>query len=70
MLFRSGVWEAVVFDVDVVALVDDAVDALAVGGPKVIIVGLFGVEADRVEKLEGERAKEDVDVGEVFGAIV
>ena len=65
-----GVWEAVVFDVDVVAFVDDAVDALAVGGPEVVVVGLFGVEADRVEKFKGEGAEEDVDVGEVFGAIV
>ena len=53
-----------------VAFVDDAVDALAVGGPEVVVVGLFGVEADRVEKLEGEGAEEDVDVGEVFGSIV
>ena len=52
-----------------VAFVDDAVDALAVGGPEVVVVGLFGVEADRIEKFKGERAEEDVDVGEVFGAI-
>jgi hypothetical protein len=67
---KQRIVEAVVFDIDAIAVIDQAMYTLTVGPPQVVVVHLFRIKSDAIKKLEGQWTKEDMDVSVVFGIFV
>ena len=58
--------QSVILDVNAIAAIDETVNSLAVGRPKIVVVGLLRIEANVVKKLERKRPKENANVGVGF----